>query len=554
MATPTLGHSGIFLNEFSLSLNGHLDLATMKHLALMDQPEKPEDFGTLDLWAFRRYDQAPFMAAAFRTGNVEIWKTDTYTFELPTAMDSSIRIVRDISGQAKPGENGMPFDILTNRYIGVGARLKFDVMHPLELQVIEGNDEKVGEHFKSRVRVVNTAGRETYVDKNLLVEGSTLVILAHTFNAEFGQEYPTWAIEGSGKKKFINRITNAPIATSYSVTAQAAKYANGAVIDGRAFQLAKDKIREYVALDGISDNGMVSLNDYIGSGGTFTSIGETRIATVLDDIAVEILGREGYNMQLWSSGGDNAADGLDVQQFFPGVYFQFDFAGYKNFYSIPSFSEQVLFGAIKSFTSGKVAPTLTPGSEEVFEIRTGDGGYELITAVFGKYLFTENTWADAFELGLIEGNAKTGLSINQPIVTAYRHPMVGLLRVVKDPSLNGNNNSNPITNPFYGGTGHRLSSYTMLIQPYDVSSSNIKLVRNATAGGGKVDMTVVNGRGATHPLFQQSFGNVTARQGSSLKTGYSVYVETVPDTAIVIDPTEVLKLVPKHPYIVGFGL
>lgn len=550
--TPSIGHLGVFLHEYDMSLSGHLDKPQMLHLAKMGQPTKPVDFGTLDLWAFKRTEEQPFMNLAFRTGNVEMWDTDEYTFDIATAHEKSVKIVKDISGQAKPGENQRPFEIIVNRYVGAGARVKFDPLHPLEMQVI-GNGTKLGEHYKIQLRVVQGPYKEEYVPKQLLAEGSRLTILAHTFNSEFGQEYPSWEISAASKKKFINKITNAPVATSYSVTAEAANFANGMKIDGNMFRQTKNRMVEYVAVKGSSDNGIAYLNDFLNAGGTVSSIEFQTVATLYDDIAVGILGQEGYNMQVWGSGGSNEADGLDTQVFAPGVYFQFDYSGYKNFFTIETFDETVLLGAIKSFTKDKL-PTPSLGGEPMYEIRTGDGGWELVTRIFEKYLYNSNVWMGAKEYGFVEGQASTGLAINRPVVTQYRHPLIGILKVVKDSSLNGGREANDLINPYVPGTGHRLSSFTMLIQPWDMNSSNIRLVRPVHLGGGKVDMTVINGRGLTHPLFEQSFGNIVARQGSSLKTGYSAYFETVPDTAIVIDPTKVLKLVPKHPVIPNFGL
>src|SRR6478609_2625980 len=307
MATPSIGHLGVFLNEYDMSMSGHLDKPKMLHIAQMSQPTKPVDFGTLDLWAFKRTESAPFMSLAFRTGNVEMWDTDEYTFDLPTATDKSIKIVRDISGQAKPGDNELPFELIVNRYVGVGARIKFDPLHPLELQVLE-NDQKVGEHWKIKVRVVQGPNKDTYVPKQLLAEGSRLTILAHTFNSEFGQEYPSWEVSGSSKKKFINKITNAPIATSYSVTGDAVKFLNGRKIDGNLFKQTKNRVIDYVAVKGSSGNGITYLNDFLAQGGQISEVSFQTIASLYDDIAVGILAQEGYNLQVWGSGGSNEGD------------------------------------------------------------------------------------------------------------------------------------------------------------------------------------------------------------------------------------------------------
>lgn len=551
MATPSIGHLGVFLNQYDYSISGHLAQPDIQYLAQMEQPVKPKDFGTLDLWAYRRIDNVPFMALAFRTGNVEMWDTDEYTFKIPVATDKAIKIVRDISGQAEVGYGGAPFELLVNKRIGVGARVKFDPMHPIELQVLE-NDKKVGDHWKTKFRLVQGPNQDEYVPKHLLTEGSILTVLAHTFNSEFGQEYTTWDLEGPGEKKFINKITNAPIQTSYRMTANAVRYSNGLPISADFFRKTKNRVIEYVAVKGSADNGIADFNTWVSQGGQISELSFRSLAYLYDDIAVGILAQEAYNIMTWGSGGSNLQDGFDSQVFAPGVYFQFDYSGWKNFYTIETFGEYVLVGAIKSYFKDKIAPVQL-GGEPVYEIRVGDGAYELVTKVFGKYLFSSGVVIDAEKYGFLTGQAATGFTVNQPTVTGWRLPGVGVFKVVLDQSLNGARESNNIINPYVPGTGHRLSSYTILIQPYDTSSSNIRLVRPTHLGGGKVDMTIINGRGATHPFFEKNIGNKVVRQGSNLKTGFEAYFETIPDTAIVIDPTKVLKLVPKHPYIANFG-
>lgn len=551
MATPSIGHLGVFLNEYNFEVDGHLDKAKVQHMAMLGAPAQPKDFGTLDLWAHKRLEEVPFMAIPFQAGNVELWNTDSYVFDLATAAEHSLKVEKDISGKARPGDGGEPFELLVNRYVGAGARLKFDPLHPLEMQA-QANSIRVGDNrHKVTLKVVQGASGENFVPKALLQNGSRLIVLAHAFNSEFGQEYSTWSVSGGTKKKFMNKITNAPIQTSYQITADAARFSDGRIIEGKLFQETKNRLMEYVGVKGSAGNGITYLSDFINQGGSISEVTFRQIASLYDDISIGILAKEAYNINVWGSGGSSAQDGLDSQVFAPGVYFQFDFSGYKHTFNIELFDEQVLIGAIKSYNKDKVrVPEL--GNEPVYEIRTGDGGWELVTKIFEKYLYNSNVWMGAKEYGVVEGQFATGLSVNRPTVTSYRHPNMGILKVVKDESLNGGREANDLINP-YMPTGYRLSSYIMIITPYDYSSKNIKTVRPVHLGAGTVDMTVINGRGATHPLFERTQGNMRIRQGANLKTGYAAYFETVPDTSIVIDPSMVLKLTPKHPTIPNFS-
>lgn len=548
--TQPIGHPGIFLNEYSISNQGHLDLP---NILAMGKKADPRDFGVLDLWAYKRREEVPFMALNL-TGNIENIETDEYTFDVLTAGDKSIKIVKDLSGVARPGYGGMPFEIITNRYIGAGARIKFDVTHPLEMQAQDNSVHIGGEHHKVTLKIVPNAANVEFVDKGLLVEGSQLTVLAHTINSEFGQKFATWQVDGSSRKKFLNKVTTAEIQTSYHITRQAGIFAGKLLLDAERVKLTRDKVMEYVEVEGAAENGITYLSDYFRAGApSFQRFGFRGIVSLYDDIALGILAKEAYNYQIWGTGGLNGQDGFDQQHFAPGVYFQLDFSGYKHFYNIETFDISILKGAVRDYFKDKQAP-VAEGSEPTIEIRTGEGGFELITEAFSRELFGKGIQIMATDFGgFISGNVASGLSLNQPIVTGYRIPGVALFRVVKDFSLS-RRESNHLINPTLS-TGYTLSSYTMLIQDYNYASSNMKVVRPINDGGGQIRMNVQNGRHMSHPLFeQQARGNVTVTQSSDYRTGFEATFTTVPDTVIVMDPTRLLKLVPKNPFFSNYGL
>jgi hypothetical protein len=87
----------------------------------------------------------------------------------------------------------------------------------------------------------------------------------------------------------------------------------------------------------------------------------------------------------------------------------------------------------------------------------------------------------------------------------------------------------------------------MLIEDYNTSRDNIVIIRK---NGSKIRMIVEPGD-QTHPLLRMSTNvngqNIQVHQASDEKTGYEVKFVGRADTAIVKDPTKLLKLVPKNP-------
>ncbi len=87
----------------------------------------------------------------------------------------------------------------------------------------------------------------------------------------------------------------------------------------------------------------------------------------------------------------------------------------------------------------------------------------------------------------------------------------------------------------------------MLIEDYNTSRDNIAIIRK---NGTRMRMIVEPGD-QTHPLLRMNHNvngqNISVHQASDELTGYQVKFVGRADTAIVKDPTKLLKLVPKNP-------
>ena len=124
----------------------------------------------------------------------------------------------------------------------------------------------------------------------------------------------------------------------------------------------------------------------------------------------------------------------------------------------------------------------------------------------------------------------------------YQIPNIGYIKVEWEPGFDPVK-ADEFVNPVLP-TGYRLSSYTMLIEDYNTSRENILIVRKQAAN--RIKMHVESGD-ETHPLLRQTTNvagnNVTVVNGSDELTGYQVKFSSRADTAIVKDPTRLLKLV-----------
>ena len=183
-------------------------------------------------------------------------------------------------------------------------------------------------------------------------------------------------------------------------------------------------------------------------------------------------------------------------------------------------------------------------SNNTYTIKTGRGGSELIYQAFlkkglqipGQIMNSDHNW--------IEGSAGN-LTVNATRIVKFQIPNIGYLQVEWEPGFDPVS-ADEFVNPIMP-SGYRLSSYTMLIEDYNTASDNIAIIRK---NGSKIRMIVEAGD-QTHPLLRSGTNingqNIQVHAASDELTGYQVKFVGRADTAIVKDPTKLLKLVPKNP-------
>jgi hypothetical protein len=538
---------GVLLNETTLSsLTNHLDLPSVKKLM---NYQTMTDFGPRDLWAFANVEDVPFMVANLQNNSVEYVNGNTYKFELPTAGSRTTRIVEvNAPDPAKIGYGGQPFKVTVTGMAlgGFGAQVMFDPTSPYIMTV--KNFQRKGEQIIYDMVYRGNFNQEDFIPAHLFTPGSQLFKIAGVRSAEFGQDYDSWEAGTASKRDFLGFLSNAQIQTHYHITDEACNFFdNNEVVDANFLMKSLDDVVEYVGIKTPFKSGIRNFNEYMSKGGDPKKIGFRTIAMKYDDISMRLLNRQNMNILMWHPGSPVGLDGMDQQFIAPGFWHQLDYSGYKRFYNVETVSKDIILAAIQEFETGKVRPAMY-GSERTYVIRTGRGGRILLNQIFQEELKNVTGLVDAYKAGQIEGDNKSGLTINLAWYKSIRIPGIAVLQIEEDPSFDNTTQVNDILNPILP-SGYRLTSYAMIIEDYNTSASNLKILRNKNLGGQQgMRMEVIAGD-RTHPLFETSpYGGVTGHLGSNLQTGFATYFRMTPDTGYVVDPTKILKLIPKNPY------
>lgn len=546
----TLGHPGIFMGQAGgLGIRNHVDIPYVTSLA----PEKPIDFGVLDLWALKQRTDSPLLTMAVDNAQVIYSDAEYYTFELPSAAEYTNRLVTGGLDKDKFGMDGeeIPF-VVTKRELSGGSIFKFDLTSRISFTVVDRKIEELGEHFKLWA-VLNTNSQVKYVTKAEFQPQRQIIKLADIRGLDFSSNKSVWSISNSGLGKYKNYLSNAILQQSYKVSSGAVEYLNtNTRFDGKQLQQMEQTMLQFYQVRGIADDKFIDLtngNNYQTyweqlQAAKTSGVGEAAFVNLLDAISINLMQGQNNNLMIWSDSINILRDGYDTTRLIPGVWFQLDMAGYKHSYSIDNFTLDTITNAIKDFEYGKVALRESI-SDNVYVIRTGRGGSELIYKAFMKAGFQINGQIQNAEFGFITGKDAANLTYNAPRFTKYQIPNIGYLQVDWEPGFDPIR-ADEFVNPILSG-GYRLSSYTMLIEDYNTGRDNIAIIRK---NGTKMRMIVEAGD-QTHPALRTGHTVNGISLGMHAATdelsGYQVKFVGRADTAIVKDPTKLLKLVPKNP-------
>lgn len=546
----TLGLPGIFIGQSKdfLGLRNHVDIPYVTALA----PEEPIDFGVLDLWALKQRTDSPLLTLAIDNAQVIYSDAEYYTFDLPSAADATNRLV---SGGLDKDRFGMDMEeipfVVTKRDLSPGSIFKFDLTSRISFTVVDRPVEQLGAHFKLWA-YLNTNSQVKYVTKAEFQPQRQIIKLADIRGLDFSSYKSAWSISGMGTSKYKNYLSNAMLQQSYRVSSGAVEFLNtNTRFDGAQLRAMEQSVLQFYQVRGIADSKVIDLRNSDNYKQYFERVqqekakgnGEGAMVNLLDAVSISLMQNQNNNLIIWSDQVNILRDGYDTTRLVPGVWFQLDLAGYKHSYSIDTFTLDTLTNAIKDFEFGKV-PLRESLSTNTYVIRTGKGGMEIIYKAFMKAGFDIPAQIMNSDHNFITGQANN-LTYNAARFTRYQIPNIGYLEVQWEPGFDPVQ-ADEFVNPILAG-GWRLSSYTMLIEDYNTGRDNIAIIRK---NGSKMRMMVEAGD-QTHPLLRTGRNiagqNIQVHAASDELSGYQVKFVSRADTAIVKDPTKLLKLVPKNP-------
>lgn len=504
-------------------------------------------------YGHKQRTDSPLLTLAIDNAQVIYTDSEYYTFELPSAAETTNRLVSGgLLDKDKFGLDGeeIPF-VVTKRDLSPGSIFKFDLTSRISFTVTDRAIEQMGEHYKVWAQL-NTNSQVKYITQSEFQSGRQIIKLADIRGLDFSSYKAVWQLTGSGWAKYKNYLSNAYLQQSYRVTSGAVEYLNtNTRIDARQIKMMEQTVLQFYSVRGIADNKVIDLRNqdsykmYMERLQTEKAKGngEAAMVNLLDSISISLMQKQNNNLMIWSDQINILRDGYDTTRLVPGIWFQLDMAGYKHSYSIDSFNLDTLTNAIKDFEFGKV-PLRDSISDNEYVIRTGRGGSELIYQAFMKRGFQIPAQVQNADHGFITGSAGN-LTYNAARFTRYQIPNIGYLRVDWEPGFDPVQ-ADEFVNPILAG-GYRLSSYTMLIEDYNTGRDNIAIIRK---NGTKMRMMVESGD-QTHPLLRMNTNingnNITVTPSTDELTGYQVKFMSRADTAVVKDPTKLLKLVPKNP-------
>ena len=561
----SLGHPGIFMGQTKMmGLKNHVDIPYVTSMV----PEQPLDFGILDLWALKQRTDSPLLLMAIENAQILYSDAEYYTFKLPTAADATIRLISGGLDRDKFGMDGeeIPF-IVSSRQLSAGAIFKFDRTSRISFTVTERIPEQMGSHYKIWAKL-NTNAYVKYVTKAEFIPNRQIIKLADIGGLDFRANESVWEVSSvPSLAKYKNYLSNALLQQSYKVTSGAVHYLQtNHRFDGQQLKNLEQTALQFYKVSGVADSKFVDMSalkkmgaagdptaqaEYTKYGEALQSAkakgnGEAAFVNMLDAISIGMIQQQQNELYMWSDSIDILVDGYDSTRLVPGIWFQLDMAGYKHVYSIELFSLNTIANAIKDYEFGKreLAQAI---NDRQYIIKTGLGGLELLYNAFLKEGLMVPAQVHNTDHKFLTGDANN-LTYNQARIVKYQLKGIGYLIPQYEPGFDPMTGQDEIVNPILEG-GWRLSSYTMLIEDYNTSRDNIAIIRK-TGESGRIKMNVENGLD-THPLLRMSTNiagqNISVTNSSDRKTGYAVHFTGRAETAIVKDPTKLLKLVPINP-------
>lgn len=476
-AQPLVLQNGIYLQTREFEYQPQLDRAHLLRMEGGHQANNATDLGMITPWITTGYMERPGMFDMIKGGTNRIFVDDhLYKWEQPIA-EQPTYIVEDISGQDKPGLDGSPFPIKTNkRSWGNGAIICTDKFSQLELMVTEKEiygDAASG--FVFTVKLVTTNSKYKWFPKEYLTSG-TIFFQKGSVMGEYGQTYNDLGVIKTGYREFYNYVGEATAHVYFEVTRDAAysKISERCVAGLRdyrkvieMYQFAPGSPASDATLRGESPIGLYMK----GAGGDMKKATETMQRDIvkrawipeLEALAMRKVEMDVEMMATWGAGGVTEVEGKTLVHLPVGLFHQMNL-GSTFSYNIPTFS----LTKLEAYLTSRVKDKIDPYGMNELTIGTGRAGLKLVRPQIAARVQQAGLFIDD-QGRYIQGTDNQMLLWDGPNYTAYRWEF-GIVKFVHVPALDPIV-ANDLENPLVGG--ERLSSYIFIIDDLSAEGNNV---------------------------------------------------------------------------------
>lgn len=401
--------------------------------------------------------------------------TNLWEWDLPTTTEDFM-ILEDLSGSATPGIDGQTFKLRVNkRGAGNSATVKFDRFSTVELSVTDDPIIQDGRSWVMTFRLATTNGAEKFVPKQLLTQGTRLIVNS----SHFGEFDTVWndggVIPRSAMSRFYQYVGQTDANISHSITDRAAM----STVSSKAMYSLEQyrKLIEMWVFKPGSDAFDYSMGKtlsgkdpikYVYGGGEAgkekarRDLMLTKWVPEVEALCMARLKLDQENEALFGTGGQIVKENNTYNRPI-GAFFQLN-KGYKHFYNVGN----ITWERFNAILTSRFKDRIEPFGGNVIRIYTGWGGIRQADRMIGAQPSQYGMVIDSDPY--IQGKSNTGannnLTFNRPY---YRSAMtdIGMVEFVYKPSFDpvqANELENPIVN------GFRLSSYLYMI--VDITGQN----------------------------------------------------------------------------------
>lgn len=477
MATPNLIQQGILVaDKQHYSPNSHVNSVNLFNASMRNGVEM-DNMGLIKTWSqiFRNvqplynFDQIAKQTRYVDSDKGFTWNTSV-TLENP-------KIVEDLSGTDKAGQDGIEFKLAFDKPFTVTQTITFDhINSKFHLQVTE-EPYADGDRWIHTLKIQGPGSKTAYISKEFLTPGTEY----YQISSYRGDEYDTVAASfqsQTGERTWHYYLGNSEVAYDLEFSKKAllmAKsgkyhgqdlrvwelYKMGKGSDGFNYLLGDPSANITQILSGAYKGDKKAMKADIVAKNWFFEIEKATLDKVMYDWTMNLM---------WGVGGRTQVQ-YDTISVSPGLYWQHKTYGTVVNYNLNQFTLDFLRSRIEAHFKHR----LDFNADGVIMLKVGAGLYNLLETEIKKEFNGVGLVVDDVKRFLEGSRFELNFAMRFNAFFLKQFPRVKVL-MVHEPALDpvfANDISNPIIDK-----NHRLTSFTGIIYDLnDIESDNIQLVK-----------------------------------------------------------------------------